>query len=287
VIVVSSHSDYRDLHLSLSTIRRLLAAFLLLPTLCYAQTADWQALAAGLDLRVFKAADAAPAGDSTITILRVDPKTWDMRLYAVSQTGDRPLSAHEWSDKHQLVAVINAGMFNADVRTHTGYMKVDGRYNNHGRNQYQSIAAFRPTEAGLDDFHMFDLDSNRIDSMTRGYKDVVQNLRLIDRAGNNRWEPQDKKWSEAALGEDRQGRALFIFSRSPYSMNTLNRILLSLPIELVCAQHLEGGAEAQLYFHVGDVEQELVGGYESSFSEFDDNNHAWPIPNVIGIRPIR
>ncbi|HEV2965243.1 MAG TPA: hypothetical protein VG649_25685, partial [Candidatus Angelobacter sp.] len=71
----------------------------------------------------------------------------------------------------------------------------------------------------------------------------------------------------------------------PFSMHDLNRELLSSGIGLVAAQHLEGGPEAQLYLHVGKVEQEMFGSYETKFNPNDANPAAWPIPNVIGVRP--
>lgn len=86
------------------------------------------------------------------------------------------------------------------------------------------------------------------------------------------------------MGEDTQGRILFIFSRSPFTMHDLNRELLSMGIGVVAAQHLEGGPEAQLYLHVGDEELETFGSYETSFRENDDNAAPWPVPNVLGIR---
>jgi hypothetical protein len=110
-------------------------------------------------------------------------------------------------------------------------------------------------------------------------------LRLIKRPGTNQWTRQSRKWSEAALGEDSSGRILFIFSRSPFTMHDLNEELLSAGIGLVAAQHLEGGPEAQLYFHVGKTEHEMFGSYESGFRENDSNGKAWEIPNVLGVRP--
>ncbi len=77
---------------------------------------------------------------------------------------------------------------------------------------------------------------------------------------------------------------LFIFTRSPYSMDDLCRELLALDIGLVAAQHLEGGPEAQLYVRLGSVEREWFGSFETSFRENDENEQAWPVPNVIGIR---
>ena len=54
-------------------------------------------------------------------------------------------------------------------------------------------------------------------------------------------------------------------------MHDLNNILLSLPIDLVCAQHLEGGPEAQMYVKVGKTEIEKIGSYETTFNEDDVN----------------
>ena len=53
-------------------------------------------------------------------------------------------------------------------------------------------------------------------------------------------EKQDRRWSEAAVGVDRQGRVLFIFSRYPYTMKELNDILLALPLAIDAAMHVEG-----------------------------------------------
>jgi hypothetical protein len=68
-------------------------------------------------------------------------------------------------------------------------------------------------------------------------------------------------------------------------MHDLNEELLKSGIGIVAAQHLEGGPEAQLYLHVGNVELDLFGSYETSFKEDNGNETPWPIPNILGIRP--
>ena len=67
-------------------------------------------------------------------------------------------------------------------------------------------------------------------------------------------------------------------------MHDLNREILSLGIGVVCVQHLEGGPEAQVYIGLPGFELEMVGSYETGFNPNDDNDTAWPIPNVIGVR---
>ena len=182
---------------------------------------------------------------------------------------------------------INAGMFLPDHKTNVGYMKNFNHINN-GRinSKYHSVAAFNPVDPSLPAFKIFDSDEKDIRDIIKNYNTVIQNLRLIKRPGENRWMRQDKKWSEAALGEDKDGNALFIFSRMPFTMYDFNKTLLSLPIDIVSAQHLEGGPEASLYFSYGKNEIYLTGGFETGFHEKNTGIYAFGIPNVIGFSRI-
>jgi hypothetical protein len=248
----------------------------------------WKTLAPGMELRVVTATTSSPTGDSKITVLRIDPKLWQLEFMGISRTGEpRGHTGREWCEKHKLAAAINAGMFDTDYKTHLGYLAAGDHLNNGRINKYQSVAAFDPRRDSLPRFHIFDLDvaGTNIPDILKDYASAVQNLRLVKRPGSNQWERQGRSWSEAALGEDSAGRILFIFSRSPFSMHDFNRELLAANIGLVAAQHLEGGPEAQLYLHVGQAEMELFGSYETSFHEDNSNATAWPVPNVLGVRP--
>ncbi len=247
--------------------------------------AAWAELASGLELGFFSAPQSSAPQDSAITILRFDPEQWRLRFLCAAEFEDpENRSAREWCAAHGLSAATNAGMFATDYRTHVGFLRNEGRIHNDNINDYQSVVAFSPQSAGLPRAHIFDLDEHPMSRILTDYHSVAQNLRLIKRPGVNRWQPQSRKWSEAALGQDNYGRLLFIFVRPAYSMHELNEILLGLPIGLVCAQHLEGGPEAQLYVRVGDIEYELVGSFETGFNPSYANSKAWPVPNVIGIQ---
>jgi len=249
---------------------------------------SWRSLAPGLDLGTFVAGRSTSAGDSQVTVLRIDPDLWDLEFAGVSQTGESAgRTARQWCQRNKLTAAINAGMFGTDLKTHLGYLRSRGRVNNGHVNAYQSVAAFDPIEGRqLPRFRIFDLDETGVTmaAILRDYTSAIQNLRLVKRPGSNRWNEEGRRWSEAALGEDTRGRVLFIFSPSPFTMHDLNRELLSMDIGLVAAQHLEGGPEAQLYLHIGDEELEIFGSYENSFRDSKDNATPWPIPNVLGIR---
>ena len=253
-----------------------------------AAVGEWRSLAAGLELRTLEASRPSLREDSQITVLRVDPNLWDLVFVGTSLTGESTgLTARQWSQTHDLSVAINAGMFATDYRTHVGYLRFRDHVNSSHINKYLSVAAFDPRRAGLPRFRIFDLDEpgTSLEAILRDYAAAVQNLRLIKRPRENRWSQQEKMWSEAALGEDAAGRILFLFSRSPFTMHDFNDELLRGDLDLVCAQHLEGGPEAQLYLRVGEVELELFGSFETSFRENLENAAPWPIPNVLGLRP--
>jgi hypothetical protein len=249
----------------------------------------WTPLAPGMELGTFVAKKPSTVGDSRIAILRIDPRLWELVLIGRSWDSEsKNQTARDWCKGHELTAAINAGMFGSDYITHVGYLCTKEHVNSGHVNKYKSVAAFGPKKGKeLPAFRIFDLDDpgTTMDTILCDYSSVVQNLRLIKRPGENRWSQQDKMWSEAALGEDSSGRILFIFSRSPFTMHDFNRELLSLGIDLVAAQHLEGGPEAQLFLRIGNVTHEMFGSYETSFRENDGNAAPWPIPNVLGVRP--
>jgi len=249
----------------------------------------WQTLASGMDIIRIQSRQPSMLGDSKITVLRIDPALWELEVVGIAQTGETAgHTARHWAQKEKYSAVINAGMFEADNKTHLGYLRSRDHVYNGRVNSYRSMIAFDPHEGKkVPAVRIFDLDSSGTDmqSILADYTSVVQNLRLIKRPGLNQWGKQTRQWSEAAVGEDREGRVLFIYSRSPFSMHDLNQELLAADIGVVAAQHMEGGPEAQLYVHAGATELEMFGSFETSFRENDQNSMAWPVPNVIGVRP--
>jgi len=170
-------------------------------------------------------------------------------------------------------------MYQGDHLTHVGYLR-HGRHLNSKRwvAQYSSLLAVGPDRASI-----LDRGGSRPESPT-----LVQNLRLIrsrdGKTGEGTWSPQPKRWSEAALAMDREGNLLFIFTRVPFSMWELNRLLLGLPLGIVRAMHLEGGPEASLSVHAGGVHLDLCGSFETGFFPSDLNTDHYALPNVLGVR---
>jgi hypothetical protein len=247
------------------------------------QRVEWKTLEPGIEY-----ATVAPPGptdlqtDPRVHLVRIDPRK--RRLEAVMAGGDdgKLRTAGAWCRERHLAVAINLGMYEKDERTNTGYARKDRYMNNgHWGAKYRAALGFAPTKAGAPPVLFADLDKPGDQERLVAYGTVVQNLRLI-RAGQNVWQKADRRWSEAAVGVDKQGRVLFIFCRTPHAMKELNDILLALPIELDSAMHVEGGFEASLSIHAGGVNVDLNGRYDSEPAEGE--RQQWAIPNVLGVR---
>jgi uncharacterized protein YigE (DUF2233 family) len=269
-----------------TTLSLILIFFLLLISYVAAQDSAWKKIDEGLYYSDFAAPIKSYTGDSKILIVRIDPKVYSFRLLSISELapGSLTMNVREWADRYKLIVAINAGMFQTDLKANVGYMKNYTHLNNPRIHKtYTSVFAFNPKKTEQPAAMVFDTDVQDIKEIIAGYNTVIQNLRLIKRPGLIRWAQQDKKWSEAALGQDQDGNILFIFSESPYTMHELSKILLSLPIKLECAMHLEGGPAASLYLRHNSIELARVGRHEFASIVGEMSNEFLPIPNVIGI----
>jgi hypothetical protein len=271
----------------------LLLALLLTPANGSASTAppkpppavSWRTLDPGLDLAEFTSTLAA-GGDGLIHVLRIDPKRWRLRLLnASAQEDGKPRTARAWARQEGLAAAINASMYQADLKTSVSLMRAPGHVNNPRLTRDKAILAFDTHDPSLPPVQIVDRECQDFEALAGRYGSLVQSIRMVSCTGRNVWSPQEKAWSTAAIGIDRQGRVLFIHARAPYTTHNFVEALLGLPIELQNAMYAEGGHEAQMFVSAGGRQYEYLGGA-------DDGNGdglaglAWPIPNVVGIVPI-
>jgi len=135
---------------------------------------------------------------------------------------------------------------------------------------------------------ILDRDCQDVPKLRGQYATLIQSIRMISCEGANVWSQQPhRKWSAAAIGQDRQHRILFIHSRARLTVHDLIDHLLALPLDLKRAMYVEGGPESQLYVRSGGREWEFVGNFNHSDSRETGNTIGWPVPNVVGIVPHR
>ncbi len=224
-------------------------AFVLAPVLFAlpAESEGWTTLAEGLMLGEFLPARKSPVADEAVLVLRVDPSRYSLRLLSAMEHGERSRTIRRWCEEFGLLAAINAGMYQSNLRS-TGYMRNYGHVNNPGINPaYGAFFLFNPKDPALPPVRWVDSRRDKgWEGLLRQYESVVQNYRMISDGRKVKWPEQDKAHSTAALGMDRSGHVLFILSRAPYTPHDFIDILLSLPIQIREAMYLEGGDEAAL-----------------------------------------
>ncbi|MFC1584818.1 phosphodiester glycosidase family protein [Fibrobacterota bacterium] len=246
------------------------------------QPGSWESLEKGLEYAEFKSGLFPSPGDSTISVLRIDPRHYRFRYLVASEFDSTNLLPRDWVETHGLTAAINAGMYAKDYLTHVGYSKNWGKVHNARLlKTYKSILAFDPAGPGLPEVRLFDLACENFDSFKNKYNTLIQNIRMISCHGGNVWSQKKDQWSAAALGQDKAGNILFLFSSSPYSVHDFIEILLRLPLSLSRAMYLEGGSPAGLYIKTksGVIQKSgLPEGRKSGLPAF-----SLTLPNVIGI----
>ncbi|MBU1701766.1 MAG: phosphodiester glycosidase family protein [Candidatus Eisenbacteria bacterium] len=248
---------------------------------------EWRWLEPGLELGCYNAPGAEGSRKPDIHILRIDPDHFDFVLLNSSAPGQgKRFTAKEWCRKENLVAATNTSMYQEDCRTSVSYMRSPVHTNNSYISKDKAILAFDRRDSALPKVCIIDRDCDDFHYMKELYGTLIQSIRMISCQGNNVWEKQQKKWSAAIIGIDKNGRVLFIHVRKPFPMHDLINILMELPLDLKNAMYVEGGPESQLFVQAGDIECEFMGSYETGFLESDANFSAWPIPNVVGIRRI-
>ena len=194
-------------------------------------------------------------------------------------------TAAEWCHTRGLAVAINLGMFAGDGLRHLGYLRSSGHeIEGIWRKDYRAALGLGPPQAGSPNARWVDTDSPGARDSLRDYAFAVQNLRIVRGDRHIVWSEQPRRWSEAALAVDGHGRVLMLFCREALSMAELARRLLAAPLDVRGVMHVEGGPEASLSIHVGGLDLDLSGSYETGFREDDTNVAQWPIPTVLGVQ---
>jgi hypothetical protein len=239
----------------------------------------WSPLEQGLLLQTFP----GEFQSSGITLLKIDPHKYDLLLLSASEMGTGTLTLREWAKRYGLIAAINASMYQQDRLTSTGYMRNFAHLNNPSINpRFGAFLLFNPKQEGEPRVRL--VDRHHVpewrDLLSR-YESVVQNYRMISAERSNAWSASSQAFSMAGVGLDMSGNLLFIHSRLPRPVHELNRLLLSLPLEIGPTMYVEGGPTAGLYINEELLGFRLFPGYGGALWHDLDTVHR--VPNVLGV----
>ena len=258
-----------------------LAAFFFFAA-CSAAAAQWRALSPGLEFGQFRSPLYGPAEHAVISILRVDTKYYELRLFNASHPSQQgeALTARQWGVKEGLTAVINAAMYQTDYLTSVSYMRTSAHTNNPRVSKDKTFLMFEPLRADIPPVRIVDTDCDNFEQARAMYGSVVQSIRMISCTGRNVWQENNRRWSIAAAGMDTAGHLLFIHSTAPHSVHEFINVLRGLPISIQRAMYMEGGSPSQMYIAAPADTMEFIGDFTAGGRSLG----APRVPNVIGVR---
>lgn len=215
-------------------------------------------------------------GDGDVVVLRIDPALRELRLVTASEHGGEPRTLDGWAREFDLAAAINASMYLPDGLTSTGYMKNFGHVNNATINrQFGAFLLFNPHDPELPTARIVDSRSEDAEELLPLYGSVVQNFRMVG-GGEAVWEGDSGPHAVSCVGEDEQGRILFIHTSSAVLVRDMARALVELPLGLVTVMYVEGGQQAGLFI-------ETPPGAAQPLAAMASQPAIWPVPSVLGV----
>ncbi|MFC1849227.1 phosphodiester glycosidase family protein [candidate division CSSED10-310 bacterium] len=260
--------------------------------LCYAQGLPlpersrqiWQKLEPGLEFGEFTSPVVSASGDSVVRVLRIDTDYFYLKLLMVSAVKNgQALLVKEWAKQYNLVAAINASMYQKDYRSSISLMKTRTHVNNPRLSNDKSILAFDTLNRSLPEVYIIDRECDEFEKLSKNYGTLIQSIRMISCSGKNVWAQQEKRWSTALIATTTSHQVLFIHVRSAYSTHDLINILRKLPLNISRALYAEGGQEAQLYINSGNVHSEFGGSFDSDLLSDNEIQVVTPLPNIVGV----
>ena len=243
----------------------------------------WRQLDEGLWLGKFNWPDELSDEDPKVRVLKIDPKVYDFRLLSTSEHNTGPMTAEEWADRFDLVAVINSSMYQVNRITSTGYMRNFAHVNNPKINpRFGAFLVFNPVDTSVPPVQIIDKNYQGWTKLIHKYNTVIQNYRMISAKQENLWSQTDRRHNIACVGIDKEGNVLFIHSSQSYSVYEFNQALLRIPLNIYNAMFVEGGSEAFLYLNTRKLPSKLR-RTDNNWPVYDLNHKLPPAPNVLGI----
>jgi hypothetical protein len=251
----------------------------------------WRQLDNGLLYCEIDAPEKSILNDSKLSILKIDPSKFDFQLLTSTEYGKIARTAPCWAEEFNMEVVVNTGMYSySKGQPNKGYLKNYEHFNNPRMSgYYNAMMVLHPKDTTCLPFEIVDITCNSWDSIKNRYHSFCQGMRMLDCSGNPMAFEKNptQSCSMVLTSTDIDGNIYFIFSRSPYTHQTMIKFLMGLPFNLRQTVYLEGGPEASLYINTGKDTISKYGSYVSKSWANDDNDHFWEIPNVIGIRKKR
>lgn len=227
-------------------------------------------------------------GDISLIVVKVNIDS--NKIAFLSETDNKKYDkkgTKAWAKKENLLVAINACMFSKDHLTPTGYTKANGKYYNKSINsRYGAFLVFDPINNSYPSVRIIDSrEEANWRTELKKYSSFIQNYRLIDLNGKNVWREEGAKYPAAAIGIDKSGNLLLIYTSTLCRAHEFGNAIINLPLDIKNAMYVEGGQTASMYIQKSAINSiELIGRYRFEASSKRLPGVISALPNIIGIK---
>ena len=223
----------------------------------------WQIRESGLETATAYMRYGPRLGGRELHLIRFDPakftfKPWHERELGLADKNEE-INIDGWAKKlPSALALINGGQYHVD-RSYIGWLKRDGKFiSGAAKSGWSGYLVSGPSGRNSNPATPY---STIIDMEEKGrklkpadYENIMQSLMLRDAYGKIRVNNSFHLASRAAIGEDEEGRILFIMNPGAISLHDLAVVLGDPALNLKRALCLDGGFEAQMLWRDKDGE---------------------------------
>ncbi|MBK7178442.1 MAG: phosphodiester glycosidase family protein [Chloroflexi bacterium] len=209
----------------------------------------WQTTQPGLELRAIHLYNDAGTARERVTFLRLDPAEFTFRI---AYKPGAPQSIPQWQAETGALLVVNGGYFTPE-NIATGLIIVDGQASGSSYGDFAGMLAI--DERGPDLRWLAERPYIPDESLLY----ALQSFPMLVKPGGVLGFPQDDGLAarRTAIGQDRNGRILFIFAPwGSLTLHELSAFLVNSDLELDIAFNLDGGPSTGMML-VGETAVEI------------------------------
>jgi hypothetical protein len=239
----------------------------------------------GLEFAMIRGEPYCQHGSSQIAVVRLDPARTRLRVrHYTREPGRRPLNILEWQRSTGALAVFNAGQYYPDY-SYMGLLVSDGAVVSRRLHpRYRAALVAEPVNGGPR-ARVLDLERERLDPNSPGWREVAQSFMLFDHTGSLRIRKSTLIAHRTAVAEDHQGRLLVFTTEGGYTLHEFARLLRDQPLHLTRAMSMDGGDEAELCVKARGFRYASFGQWDGGAKAADAPGAQVPLPAVITVSP--
>lgn len=263
----------------------LIIIFLFLPAEGWPQDIQWERLAEGLAVSVWKPGPSCADVPASL-VTDIDPKRYQFSVHFYAQEGlVQPPTITEWQQRTGHLLLFNAGLFRENF-AYLGLLYKNGQSLGGRRHMtWQGLFVAEPTVSVGQQARVVDLAEESFDEQRVAYKEAAQALMLLDRAGTIRVRQSGKHAFQTLVAETGGGHILVFKTLDHVTLYDFARCVRDTLPTIRQMMAMDGGSSSDMLLP------------ESVWKGRDQTHPAWkslfagttaihsPLPAVIGISP--